>query len=392
MRSTLTVLVRLTVFLALALVLFAAGIARFVPRKRPNRRPAAAALAPLKIPMGSTDARDGLLGLDPESGRIVRRDTSPREYFDLMVGSPWRDSDSKMQAVGRWQRLAETPEGLTNAELGLGRVTFPHGEVINRVVTRVALAGPPCWKPSTLARVIYPATDGRLYQFDFDTADILGIDPTPQPIEWGIPTPGAARIILGDPVWPTDPRFHGRLLVSLLEQKRRVGDIEYPPPQFWWLQLDASGHTIINAAPITQADQDQVKCRPVIFTRPDGTLRMAYISRSTLQGRWRLKCVALIEDPKTGLPAADVTRTEILATDCLQSGLAVSKDGRWLTYLQLDAKKSMRPRRIDLNAYFDESRRTPTAAVSEVSDEFRESPPAVAHDHRRIDTALLRDD
>lgn len=363
MRLNPTVLVRLTAYLAVVVTIFAVGIARLAPRKRTERRSGPAALAPVNIWTGILSDREGLLGLDPESGRLVHRVTAPLEHFDLMAGSPWRDSDSNAHAVGRWQRKTEVLDGFPIVESGLGRIALPSGEVISRVATHIPLSGPPCWEPSTRARLIYPAADGRLYRVDFDAADAKGIDPTPEPIEWAIPIPGLERGLLTAPVWPADPRFQGRLIVSIQILDRQGGEPQYQPQQFWLIQLDAAGHAIIDAAPVTQADPDRAKCAPVIIKQPDGTLSLAYLSRSSPGGQWRLKCVALIDHPTTGLPIADETRTETLAADCRQCGLAVSNDGEWLTYFPRATNGRVLARHIDLNAHTAESRQTRTAEL-----------------------------
>src|SRR5262249_4930527 len=147
--------------------------------------------------------------------------------------SPWRDDQGECQVVGRWmQRRRGDPKDCACDAFGLARYALPSGRVLNRVALDAVPTSHPCWFPDMSERVVYAAGDGCLHRLDFNAADQDGEDPAPRPVTWRCPPPGK-KVVICDPVWPTDPRFGRRLVVSI--QFREGSTTEVTPGRLWWL-------------------------------------------------------------------------------------------------------------------------------------------------------------
>ncbi len=141
-----------------------------------------------------------LFCLDSRTGQLDQLSTPTDEVLDEASVAPWRDAEGRTQLVGRWVQLKD--HGTVGAQLlamGLCDLTFPGGEVLDRIETDVIPAGPPCWSPMNDSKLLFGATDGRLYSFQFeDPAEgdpkVSAADRRPKPVPWRLAEPCAEDV------------------------------------------------------------------------------------------------------------------------------------------------------------------------------------------------------
>src|SRR5262249_2482126 len=153
-------------------------------------------------------------------GRIITMTLPNHDALLFARSSPWEGPDGQVQVVGRW--LSRNDDGPTGGirQVGVARCTFPDGKVLNRIAVDGVPVSAPCWFADRSPRVLYGGTDGQLYQLEFpDNTDDDDAEPDrdvePQRVRWACTMPGDGEVRISDPTWPADPRFGGRLFVSL---------------------------------------------------------------------------------------------------------------------------------------------------------------------------------
>lgn len=204
-------MVRLTIFLAVGSTILAVGVSRLDPPRQIRRS---------LQPVTTMNVNDSALRkpdrhprwLDLETGDLTTISINAHDVFEAASCSPWVDESGKRQVVGRWSsRSVEGPLMVSQA-FGLGRYSYPDGELLNQVDSEIVPIGPPCWFPGTQARVLFSAGDGQLYRFAFEPMettdyDMLNqdepVDHQPTALTWGCPKPGRGDVFISDISWST---------------------------------------------------------------------------------------------------------------------------------------------------------------------------------------------
>jgi hypothetical protein len=200
------------------------------------------------------------------------------------------------------------------------------------------------WYPGDASRILFVAGDGALYHLELNDPDEVhdsshSAPKRPQRLIWSTRPPGLGDVFLVDQVWPGHPKLGGRLLVSMSVVERVKGSLLYGPARLWWLKLDASGTEIEAAGPLLVNDDEHreggsdIERCPTLGTTPEGTLSIAYVSRSEGDSRWRLHVAPLEIDKRSGAPQARRAASRCMADDCAPTMPAFSADGRWIACL-----------------------------------------------------------
>ncbi|HEY2157494.1 MAG TPA: hypothetical protein VGH33_17840, partial [Isosphaeraceae bacterium] len=268
--------------------------------------------------------------------------------------SPWRDENGRCQVVGRWSWGFRTEAADTS--LGLARMTFPDGEVLDHVETEVVPVSAPCWYPGTRARVLFAAGDGKLYQYAFEPSgapDAVsnGAETRPRELTWSCPLPVENGVYLTDPCWPSDPRMRNIVLVGLRATAAPVNAGRMAgPTQIWWLRLSDNGASIVEAGRLlgetTDGPEVTERC-PILGQSASGRPVLAYLHRLPSQSL-SLYVVDIEMDLERNCPRTVVGSGAKLAENCLASPPVFSKDGRWLNIVQLtDGARNLRKIRLE---------------------------------------------
>jgi hypothetical protein len=323
----------------------AVGLARLAPPAPTYRRPCAGGFA-IVGPLGDDPGVPGSEWLDRDSGRMVSIPPIEGLRFQQATCSPWVDARGQFQAVGIFIcRTGDTD----SASIGLARISFPDGRLLDRVATELLPFGNPCWYPGTRARVLFASVDGQLYHHDFEPGD--GRDAsTPRPLLWRCPTPSGGEVRISEPFWPTEPRFE-RIVVASLQIKRFVGSRPVlSDRQPWWFRLSEDGGSIEEAGPLFEpgaVPPGMVVRTPVVAPTPGGGLALAtYSGAESLD--WDLRLTPLsFDDSGRPRPAAALGPT--LAGRCRAvCPPAFSSDGGWVAAVQSDTRGRGTLLRLDL--------------------------------------------
>lgn len=326
MRVVLMSLVRLIALLMVVATMAALAVAWCVPEPTGAPRSPIAGLGAINSIHGPL--RDALWVLDGNAGAVTGVDLPEGERIDLVAAAPWSDDAGQAQLIGRWRRRRWMAG--PQVDLGLARVRYPSGQVLDRLPVGVSMLDAPCWAPDGSSRAIVPLADGRLYLWAFDR-DATEAGPSALvPIDWAIPLPGEGRVDLTGPCWPTDLRFRGKLVVSLVSQARVAGRLTTLDAQLWWIELDPQARRIVGAGPLAPTPGPRSRRSPTPIRRPDGSIALAYLTIER-GPRHDLRLAPITFDPDTGAPTLDLARERLLAEDCLLPGICVSPDGRGLT-------------------------------------------------------------
>lgn len=336
MVSSLTGLVRLVGLLTLAACGVAIGLARLEPR--PARyRMAASPLFGVINGFTVSEAPGEPRLLDPETGRLSVLKMPKGDRLDYGTCSPWLDEEGEFQVVGRWSGMRDEDPKMVN-QFGLARCALPGGQVIDRVPLDVNPSGPVCWFPGMVARVLYTGTDGRLYTLAFEkpgtfrARDDDGDKPEARPVSWNCGRPGT-KLSLRDPVWPSDPRLKGRLVVSL-SYRARGNDEVLRPSRLWWLQLDKDGTAVVDAGPMRADAEDpgspDEERFPNLASGPGGKLYLAYHRQRTRRDAWELRLAPVELGLKDGIPTYREEDSRKLSDSYAASVMPFSPDGAYL--------------------------------------------------------------
>lgn len=336
MRCSFLALIRLTGLAALGLGVVTVTVGRLVPPEAKLRRLAPPAVVPVNsYACGLTNP--GAFLVESGTSRLVRFDAEDGTV-DQATCAPWRDASGGTQIAGRWIRRGES------AELGVARLAFPGGQVIDRIATRVPPTGPVCWMPGTDARVLFAAGDGRLYRLDFES----NRKPRePVPLGWRRADARLRHARISDPSWPVNPRAGDCLLVTLNRLVPRGDRTRYSPSQVWWLRLDPSGSAVVNAGPVTNDETAGHRRFPTLISDGRGGLQLLTLARHEGESGWSLLIEAVRMDPDPRTPGAVPGSARTLARDLCPTPLAVARDGSAVTVIQR-TRTAGRPVRIVL--------------------------------------------
>ncbi|WP_165222806.1 hypothetical protein [Aquisphaera insulae] len=224
--------------------------------------------------------------------------------LDLATCSPWVDELGRFQVVGR---LSGTPANSSRGSVGLARISYPDGEILDFIETEAVPTSRPCWLPGPLPRVLYVAGDGGLYRRLFDGArskwpasDRDEIDNAGRSgqkrLDWRSPFPPGDVAMVLDFTWLRDARF-GDILILVI--KARMGPEPSDPvgDQLCWARLAETEDAVIDSGPISGL-QDATSGRslraPSVGRTEDGGLFLAYLSTDRpAAGGWELHAVRL---------------------------------------------------------------------------------------------------
>jgi hypothetical protein len=338
MQISLMSLIRLFVLTALVASAAAVGLSRLAPPPRPWRM----ATPVNAISYNHCFLREGGQGsiwLAKDDGRELPFQLPSDERLDYSSQSPWRDDQGRSQVVGRWTRRSGASEG--DSEFGMARVSFPDGEVIDRVPTNVVPLSSPCWYPGTRARVLFAGGDGQLYDYAFESPSLSGSDPSPayespRQLRWTCDRPGGDGLFLSDPHWPTDPRLSRVVFVSLRFKTRSSGHSAFNFSEIWWLRLSEDGTAIEEAKRLLDPGPGSAgfeeRC-PTIGQSPDGTLALAYLRKDRAR-YWELRKVKISLEGTDRRPVASQGLGQKLADGCQPCAPAFLKDGRHIMVIQ----------------------------------------------------------
>jgi hypothetical protein len=346
MRFTLTGLFRTTLLLGLVSGAVAVARARFEP-----------------VPTGFREAvppRYGVINdyvldshkitdprfIDVQTGAVGLLPLSEGDRLDNVSCSPWRDEEGNYQLIGRWTKRHARPDTqLLCDAFGLARFEMPSGRMIERIPTRVVPTSLPTWAPGTEARVVFASGDGKLYTIDFDhnrlhnrsseESPADGEVPRVTEIVWRASAPTGPKIFR-DPCWPSDPRFKGRMIVSLqlaLGASRQGS----APAQLWWTELSPDGRSIVDAGPLTvpldagatAAASATDERFPGVANLPGVGLTIAYLRRDGHRQNWHLMVAPVsFDSQRDSLPVVRPETAQIITRQHLPAQPAFAADGR----------------------------------------------------------------
>jgi hypothetical protein len=325
MGPCLTLLVRATTALAVLAASLAIAVARLVPSPVLHREAAPARYAAINGHfLEPVQPATGVL--DTELGRVSPLPLPDGDRLEWASFSDWAEKDGRRQVVGRWFETGPRRDGAVFLGAGLGRFEFPSGRALDRIVMSDAVpSAPPCWYPGRAARVVYPAADGQLYHFAFESADgkhAPSGEGVATRITWdGVP---AARggVWVHDMSWPKAPQFGGKLLASVSPVPAFSDAKVLPPARLWWLQLSEDGTSVVAAEPLPRprpsADgSDQFEERfPQACRLADGTVALAYHVRPPGERVSVLRVSRVEFGPARGAGALRLVDDVRLAGDC----------------------------------------------------------------------------
>lgn len=347
MKLSLNSLVRIGLILTLAANALAIAVARYVPPARYSRILADTRYAAINS-FGTSVAAwsGGLTLLDRETGDTKKLTLGASEHLDQASCSPWRDINGRWQVVGRWRSTSGEGIGESLEDSGLARVSYPGGEVIDRIACERLPEGPPCWFPGTEAKIIYASSDGKLYRYTFVERGSSSAEESavsgPAPLIWEARDANQEPLepgLLSDVSWPADKRLQGRLLVAMRRRIVHRGRAALSPGQVWWLMLDRSGNKIIAAGRLTAPDfhrddlDNAEESSPVIGANSAGELVLAYLTKYAGQKGWSLKVAGLDVDRHTLNPVVREGTTQTLSLQCYHTTPVFAIGGGWIAVI-----------------------------------------------------------
>jgi hypothetical protein len=337
MQITMTSLIRLTVVTILAATCAAVGVSRLAPPVRPWRIPCQVEYAGLNE-FFLTGGGQGVRWVARNGEGTIQVPYSPTERFDYAACSPWRDEQGRSQVAGRWSRGMRSSEG----ELGIARLSFPDGEVLDHVVTKAIPLGAPCWYPGLSARILFASGDGRLYDHAFESPEthpgepsistLSGPDAAPRPIPILCESLEDHDVFISDPHWPTDSRFSRTIFVSLRSSLTTIPHPVYNSCEIWWLRLSEDGRAIEDGGRLLDVSEEsgdvdvEERC-PIVGRTPEGELTLAYLRKVSNQP-WELRAVPIKFDAKARRPVAEPGPGVRVTVDCQPCQPTFTTDGK----------------------------------------------------------------
>jgi hypothetical protein len=303
--------------------------------------------------------------LEPESATMREMELPESDSLDQASFSPWHDERGEVQVVGRWTKRSGTGFSALGQSFGIARMSYPSGQVLERIDTTVFPSSPPCWFPGTMAKILFAGGDGRLYRFAFEGAGDAatpggGRDAAPVPLTWqpGV-SPGAGRVFIRDVCWPADARLRGLILVTLSAQERAGDRVVFAASKLWWLRIDQDGTTIEAATPALGADPDDAAApleherMPTVLPGRGGRPVLAYLSRRSATNEWKLQVAAVRFDAASQGPTIARRERRVVAEGCFPTAPALSPDGRWVVFIRHDRLHGPRIHRVPVGDMID---------------------------------------
>jgi hypothetical protein len=298
--------------------------------------------------------------LDIDTGTLLPFEPVKDFRVDYAVCSPWRDASGGFEVVARIAPRYDNDTPLNGS--ALARFPLSGGPVRLETAAATVIGGAPCWLPNSPRRVVFSGGDGRLYRQDLSLtdddrgdADTAGAQSgTPCRVTWTASEPADGKYFLSDPSFPPIPALKGRVLVSMTRRstqtavKGRMGSAE-----IWWLQLDPSGESILDAGRLTpgRGEDAPEERMPTLAALPDGRLALAYLTRERVATDWRLKVAPIDHVDDDGTPVVLPGDVHDLGGGFGVAIPAFSSDGAWLSAItrRPQANRSL-VRRFELSA------------------------------------------
>jgi hypothetical protein len=331
---------RITLWCALGISILAIVVGRFHPERESGRKRNAASVSIIEVSPKEITANRVPTILDADKWRTVRAPSWLAETLTSPILSTWRDDLERRHVVGfSWNGIVKG-ERRNQRRFGVLLARYPDGEALSFAPLDLSASagGRLCWLPGTLARVLFPGADGSLYRIDFERS---GVDntivriaqPTVFKIAWQVAQPMSRVVHCNDPVWSSDDRWGGRLIVALrFTEPNRP---ELSPWRLWWLRLNSSNTAIVDAGPVypkSQADSQSSTVRerfPSVAVGPDRTLRIAYLAHESDEADFTLHVARFRVDRQGDWRIVSRGRRALLG-GCGEIAPVFSSDGRWV--------------------------------------------------------------
>jgi hypothetical protein len=315
--------------------------------------------------------------LDLTTGDCRKLESRDGDNLEYAMFSPWRDEQGNAQVVGRWHRRHGDEGDMLCEDFGLARYSFPDGEVLDRIPTDAIPSGRPCWFPGTSARILFASGDGQLFRFSFeDSSDgySLGCEDmtTPRVLPWKSDVPGDGAVFLKDPFWSTDPRLGRKLIAAVSYRRIDGGRAFFLSSEIWWLELSPDATSIVDSGRLTRPERSgehRDEFMPSVSTAPDGTILMAYLTRSEGRQNVEMRIVPIEFGASTDHPIARASESVRIAQNCSSSPPVFSADGRWIYGLIRPEKASAHIERFSVAAALASRHSVPLRLASLIRDE-----------------------
>jgi hypothetical protein len=324
-------------FALAAAVIVSVTAARVVP-PRPSIRMSEATPAEVPVLISSQlgeSPRPPTAWTEGGSGRTIFLPPPGGMLLEFGVCSPWRDAEGRFQVAGR----------LSGEGVGLARVSFPDGDVLDFVQTGCALlTSRPCWLPGPRPKVLFGAGDGRIYQYAFDDEGATNsdaerlTDPRLSRIDWRPPDPSKAGVFLSDPSWLRGGWTDDLLVLVVASGAIPGRDASSSSNQLWWARLDEAGGAIVEAGVLIDSPSlsgGRYLRSPVSEKTAEGGGVLAYLCTDRPgTGHWELRTTRLSFDD-SGRPQASATVGVKVAGRCFtELPPTLTTDGRRVWVLQ----------------------------------------------------------
>jgi hypothetical protein len=323
---------RATLVVAVIASAAAVGVSRSQPPARSLMAPVSSVPVLISPPRRESPL-PATVWMEGDSGRTILLPPPRGMLLESATCSPWRDEAGRFQVVGRLFGWASNP---WPGSVGLARLSFPDGELLDFVATDVIPVSPPCWVRGSLPRVVFAGGDGHLYRYTFDEDERENEGPSR--LAWQVAEPPAADVFLMDPNWLSDTRFERVLLVVLRSRSLSVRDAIPAGDQLWWIELDEAGGAVIDAGPILDPSRlsDVRSLRsPVAGTTADGEISLALLAADRPRaGQWDLWTARLSFDPSGHPRPIEDLGTKLAGRCCTDLPPAFSAGGRCVRILQ----------------------------------------------------------
>ena len=397
-RNWLSMIVRLAALTAVVGNVLAMMVGRFhAPANSPD--PLSALAAPTPVAMTGLVVNPSFfrfqgdpstpLYYDVNTSQFVRIPLASGEALDAISFAPTANADGQRMMIGRWRRWSGQGSEAVLADIGLARVCYPTGKLVDNIATEILPVEPPCWSPPELATnlVMFAAGDGRVYRLQLSNQDPTddGEQGDSTPIGLGIDkslTQTHGRLRLQDLHWCPLPGLERIVLASVsvlsTDSDSDSGSSErFSYPRAWWFRLDSALSMLEDGGPLLPGQAagltgEPTQRHPKLAASPadEGGIRVVYLEKSPRESSWRLRTapvtVAIGTDVPRILPQTRNVRT--LADGCLSHSLGLSEDGCWVAAARNGPDRQPRIERFQIHAEGAapgrESRERPARAVA----------------------------
>jgi hypothetical protein len=178
-----------------------------------------------------------------------------------------------------------------------------------------------------------------------------------RPLVWDAAEPLAPETRFRDPSRSDDPRLPDTLVI-LSSTLHREGDdrqVVSMDHGFRWLRLDPTGERVEASGTIAPIESDLESVDgpflrfPVLGTRPDGRLTLAFLHRLKAEPLWRAETMTIDIDPMSGRFRSAPEGNVLMMEGCLPVAPSFSGDGRWLNVLVGDDQGGSKVARIEID-------------------------------------------